>query len=55
MYPYNTNIDAAVEAILDGLTCWFVRNMMEYYTDQINERELFRRIHENLVSNSNKL
>ena len=55
MYPSNSNMYAAMEAILDSLTSWFVRNLMAYYTNQINEQELFRRIHENLVSNPNKL
>ena len=55
MYPANSNMYAAMEAILDSLTSWFVRNLMAYYTNQINEQELFRRIHENLVSNPNKL
>ena len=46
-------MDTGMEKVLDSLTGWFVRNLMAYYSKEINEHELFRRIHENLVSNSN--
>ena len=47
-------MNASMQAVLDSPTGWFVRELMAYYSHEINEQEFLRRIRENLVSNSNK-